>query len=266
LRKLNQKSQIPEILEEYGKFCEIRKNSLELNKIDLSKYDWFYPTCLLPLCNLMFENSLHYTPPSSENVSNYISVILSSNNINKSYIPLLQLPHKYSEVGRVIDRLQILCNDGEDFGGKTAFSYLLNEMIDNIYQHSNFERATVMAQVYKTKGFVEISIYDDGISIPGSFEKFNIEFKHDSYAIQKAINGTSTKDDDRGHGLNSSTNMYIEGGGAEVLLVSRNGFFHKKKGSSANLFNAGSMYGLKGTLIGIRLPYPVSKIPAHKYY
>lgn len=136
----------------------------------------------------------------------------------------------------------------------------------------------MLAQNYHKKRFAEISIFDDGISIPGSFENHGVKFKSDAFAISSAINGFSTKSKERRHGLNSSTSMYIDGGDAEVLVVSRNGIFHKKNGEPVKLYNTELMNTnniildkeyvppLEGTLFSVRLPYPASKIKAHLYY
>lgn len=67
--------EIPEILNEYMTFCNIRKNAIESNILDLSDYDFMYPTCLLP--SIVFKNdhsNMEYVPPST-NLANYISII-----------------------------------------------------------------------------------------------------------------------------------------------------------------------------------------------
>lgn len=116
-----------------------------------------------------------------------------------------------------------------------------------------------MAQKYVNKGFVEISILDNGISIPGCFEKHGIHFSDDHIAITSAINGSSTKDDERGFGLGSSVKLYVNGVGGELLLVSRNGAIYKDR-YKERLYNTADMYQLQGTLISIRMSYPVPQI------
>ena len=252
---------IPEIVHEYMKFCKIREKSKTTNIIDLSSYSWFYPTSLLPLANFLRDNmsSMEYIPPP-DNVSNYISIIMERNFLEGStYVPITNLPKNESQMKDVLNNLQTIYNNGEDYGGANCFNYLIGELIDNVYEHSEFSTAWVMAQKYKNKRFVEISILDDGISIPGCFEKHDAHFSDDCIAIASAINGKSTKNADRGFGLGSSVKLYIDGFGGELLLVSRNGALYKNKDTELDC-NTGIAYQLRGTLISVRVPYPVPQI------
>ena len=93
------------------------------------------------------------------------------------------------------------------------FYFLIRELIGNIYEYSGFSNASMMAQIYKQKRFVEITILDDGISIPGCFEKHGNVISSDSDAIISAINGkisTKTEDEPRGFGLQKGLWNMIE--------------------------------------------------------
>jgi hypothetical protein len=271
--KMRLDSEYPEILNEYLKYCRVRNSALKSKVVDLSNHNWVYPTFLVPLCNLIFSSDLEYKSPRNFAADNYINTVLSTEYINGStYIPLQWLPQNPMMSG------DIICNNGEHYGGPNAFNFLLSELIDNIYQHSFFDTALVIAQTYPKKGFSEITIFDNGVSIPASFENNGIGSPSDPKAIWMAINGISTKDKDRGRGLNSSVDMYINGGDAEILIASRGGIFYKKKGNPAKLYNTELMNmsdntlkkecvpQLMGTLFSVRVPYPASKIPAHLYY
>jgi len=252
---------IPEIVQEYVKFCKIREKSKTTDIIDLSSGSWFYPTSLLPLTNFLRDNvgSMDYIPPPA-NVSNYISIIMERSFLEGStYVPITNLPKNESEIKDVINNLQTIYNNGKDYGGANCFNYLIGELIDNVYEHSEFSTARVMAQKYINKRFVEISILDDGISIPGCFEKHDAPFSDDYIAIASAINGKSTKDEGRGFGLGSSVKLYVDGLGGELLLVSRNGALYKNRDTELN-YNTGIAYQLHGTLISVRVPYPVPQI------
>ena len=260
----------PSIVDEYIKFCKIHIQASKKGVIDLREYDWFYPTSLLPLWITKNKNDyLKYIPPLNSKVASYISTVTESVYSKEStYMPLQYLPKGHVKTAEIDERITQLCNNEKDFGGKTAFMFLLDEMINNVYQHSDFTNAGVLAQRYVNKNFVEVSFFDDGISIPGSFEKHDIAFETDEEALVKAINGTSTKNrlgEERGFGLNTTTKMYTEGGEGEFLLVSRNAILYKKKGKSEKLYNMSNVYELKGTLISVRLPYPAAKIDVLSY-
>lgn len=260
---------VPEMLQEYGKYCSIRDSAIKTGVIDLSSYSWFYPTCLILLSSFRNENQdFHYIEPDL-NVENYINVILkSAYSDNSSYVPMTYFSKHENRKDRIIDILQTKYENGSNFGGPNAFNFLMNELIDNIYTHSEFTNACVMAQQYKAKGFVEISIHDNGITIPSCFEKHGIEFSGDCDAIQKAISGTSTKDKTRGFGLNRTIKMYTDDVNdiAEFLLVSRNGAIYKNKNDTGKFYSLKEPSTLHGTLISIRLSYPATKIDAAQYY
>ena len=236
--KMRRNSEYPAILREYCKFCKVQNVALKSNVVDLRSYSWVYPTFLVPLWNLFMNNEIEYKPPRNHSVDSYIDTVFSTGNSKVStYVPLQCLPKNHNDLGDVISNLQAWCNNGENYGGPNAFNFVIDELIDNIYEHSYFNNACVMAQSYHMKGFSEISIFDDGISIPGSFKYHGIECRSDAYAISRAINGISTKSQTRGYGLNCSTDMYVDGVGAEVLIVSGNGIFYKKKGELVKLYN-----------------------------
>ncbi len=257
----------PELLQEYRKFCEIREKSKKSNVIDLSSYSFFHPTSMLLLADFLIDNksSMEYIPPSPS-VQNYISTVMKkSYSEGATYMPIVDLPQDKNQSNKIIDKLQNLHNNGKDYGGRNAFTYLIGELIDNIYQHSEFSNASVMAQRYGKRGFVEITIFDDGISIPTCFEKGGHNFSYDCYAIVDALHGKSTKHDvERGHGLRSLVNLYIEGIGGELLLVSRNGAVYKKK-SEEKCYNAEGTYELSGTLVSIRIRYPAPVVDIYGY-
>ncbi|HJH28402.1 MAG TPA: hypothetical protein C5S51_01710 [Methanosarcinaceae archaeon] len=256
----------PTILNEYINFCNIRKNALATNNLDISACNFIHPTCLLPLILFKKEhNDMRYVPPPSQ-VANYMSIIENRHHQqSSSYLPIHRLSFNRSETDDDIDQLCDHHNNGIEYGDESAFRFMITELIDNIYQHSQFNFAAFMAQRYDTKGFVEITIMDDGMSIPCSFEKHGIDYKNDCDAITAAINGKSTKiDGNRGYGLPDTTNLYVNGCGAEFFLVSRNGALYKNR-DDENLYNTEGLYILNGTLITVRIPCPTNKVQIYNY-
>lgn len=111
------------------------------------------------------------------------------------------------------------------------YTYVIGELMDNIYQHSEFTYASVMAQKYGKKGFIELCFFDNGITIPGSFAKHGKAYPKDGHAkaIYDAISGKSTEADvGRGFGLSTNVDMFRDIGG-EVLIVSGNGAVYVNK-------------------------------------
>ncbi|MGH9923606.1 MAG: ATP-binding protein, partial [Nitrososphaerales archaeon] len=144
---------------------------------------------------------------------------------------------------------------------------VVGELVDNIYQHSEFTMALVMAQKYPKKGFVELGFFDNGITIPGSFLKQGLIYDEEEAhkAIADALKGLSSKGGkERGHGLRSSVRIFLEGLGGEVLIISGAGaVYMSKQGSSCYVL--GGYHKLGGTLISIRIQDLAKQINIYNY-
>ena len=126
------------LFSEYIKFCNYRKNAFANGVLDLSKEQWFYPTCILPLGVLMLKNpDITVISPENQDVCNYFNIITKKyNHYNQigSYVPILELPKKEGPKEKILD--SFLTREGEHFGGRNAFSFVVNELTDNVYQHT----------------------------------------------------------------------------------------------------------------------------------
>lgn len=82
-----------------------------------------------------------------------------------------------------------------------------------------------MAQRYDKLKFIELCFFDDGITISGSYKK-HLKLVFDGLqAIEKAINGLSTKEPvaERGWGVGESVKLVSESMKGEIMIVSSNG-------------------------------------------
>lgn len=243
-----------ELVNNFIKFCEIRANHNGSEFLDLTNHRFFYPTTLLPTLGFMIENSLkaHVHPGAHS----YISTILNpSNRTDKTYVPCRMLtPEDTSDRDQILQ--QILGLTDGSYGGINALNYLLYELTNNIYEHSEFDKAFIMAQRYPKKGFTEICFFDNGISIPGNFAKYGLPCENDSDAIDKAVNGFSTKDDEfkhRGWGINTIVKIFTEGAQGEIFIASRKGAIYINQDDPL-LYKLGDKYRIDGTLISLRIP------------
>lgn len=94
-----------------------------------------------------------------------------------------------------------------------SISFLLYELLINIYKHSKFENACINIKI---EDEIEIQIIDDGIGIPGSLSEGNINYSNDCEAIYGAINGKTTDKEKfnlHGRGLNTSARITTIGSG-----------------------------------------------------
>jgi hypothetical protein len=262
---------------EYKGFADLREVAQATGVLDMQNINWAYPTLLLPLTGFLLKSGgskLGYRPPADENVASYISLMIENPRRDvapfKSYIPNNFLPARKSEADKVFRRILDLQDNGKGIGGQSAFAYLVGELIDNIYQHSEFDNAMVMAQRYGGKKFVEVSFYDDGLTIPGSLRKVGFEYANDLDAIEDAINGKSSKPElERGYGLGTNVRMCTDQKGlrGNVLVVSGHGAVgYSFEKSGQYLYNLGeSSYVLDGTLISIRIPYLAEEVNVHDF-
>lgn len=262
----------PELVESYLRFCAYREKFLSEKHIDLGACDWFYPTTLLPLADFIKEHrGLKYTKPSNETTERYMSAIMDGPSPAApftTYCPLVPLPNDKKKAENALEPLYRFQQNGRYCGGENAFKYLIGELFDNIYQHSEFRHGFVMAQRYPTKHFTEICIFDDGITIPGSFEKSSKPtIRPDVKAIAQALQGATTKDEGRGFGLGTCTLIATQALKGEFMVVSSSGLVylsHEAKPALLDMSSNGKLH-LKGTLVSIRLPITEHSVDITKY-
>jgi len=179
--------------------------------------------------------------PNSSSVRKYLSTVILTDlekSSSKSYVPIVALPKEQTSCVSVIERIRKLGQDS----------------------------AFVMAQNYKHLGFLEIGFIDDGITIPGCFNKHGLSYDEPSHyqAIIDALSGLSTKEGtQRGYGLSSSMNLFKALDG-EALVVSGCGAVYLNSKDALNLrLKRKNM--LNGTLITLRVRDTRKKINIYDY-
>lgn len=113
------------------------------------------------------------------NVGGYLLAIIGKDvgySFGRSYIPPVRLPQEQEKCDSVLERIYQLGSTSIFFRrNENAYKYVIGELVDNIYEHSEFKYAYVMAQKYGYRQFIELGFLDDGITIPGSFNKHGFE-------------------------------------------------------------------------------------------
>lgn len=260
-------SELLALTNQYVNYCDCLSNFRDTGKIDLSSYDFFFPTTLLPICNLIMENtSVTYTPPSNVLVDRYIDTMInpSPDGGTGTYVPIVQLIGDSGIGVRDMNKVyQIQKNDPTIFGNESVFNYVVGELIDNIHEHSKCTRAMIMGQKYETKRFIDLCFFDNGITIPKTFENEGYGFKPYE-AIAEAINGVSTIHEDRGYGLRTSTKICVQGLKGIIQVVSDSGAVYYSE-NHTKYFQLSDKLKLDGTLITLRIPYPAPSIDLYQY-
>lgn len=251
---------------DYIEFTQLRSKALATRKLDLSAIKWFYPTLLLLLGVFIKQNKgITLIPPEDKRVSNYFDIITRNNNTGKkgSYLPIIAVPKTGSGSEAELERLNSYASD---CGGTTALQYFIGELVDNIYQHSQFSTAYITAQKYPKLGFLEFCIVDNGISIPQSYEDNGILIESDKVALDYALKGISTKKDkERGCGLRTSIKLLTSGMNGTCLIISRRAVLGANKLDGASTFDLDEENIYHGTLISISVPLQREKVEIYRY-
>lgn len=269
-------SKQPDLINSYAEYVSFRNEFQENGAVDLTSRNWLSSTTVLLLAFLKSESGCPFVSNTESSAKGYLDQMVADPNwwrkkikrlanSGSSYIPFSQLPAEEEDFKELFTRATELIKSYRSVGGQNAFKLVLSELTDNIYQHSRFGKSFMMCQAYKKKGYVELSFIDNGVSIPKNFEEHDIVFGADSRAISLAVDGQSTKDPvERGTGLGSSLRIYCEGGGAEAMIVSRNGAYYRKLNKSI-LYQLKDHQKFQGTLISIRIPMLQTDIEYTKF-
>ncbi len=266
----------PDFVNSYGEYLVYRESARNNGKIDLTGKKFLNSTTVLLLAALKLKENIDVVTSESSNAAGYLNNTCSTPNWWKSkigkiifgtgsYIPFSMLPNDHVQFKTLLGRIEELIGSYDSLGGPNAFNLVLTELTDNIYQHSGFDKAFMMCQAYEKKKYIELSFIDDGISIPGNFDKYKIDFDSDTRAINMAVLGTSTKNDlERGRGLGDSLSVYCKSVNAQAIIVSRGGFYYRK-GEEIKLYKLSEEQEFQGTLVSLRLPILNKHIDYTKY-
>ncbi|MGC8657115.1 MAG: hypothetical protein ACP5UL_05165 [Thermoplasmata archaeon] len=173
---------------DYQEFLNIYTTYKKTGKVDLSKITFFKPSSLLPLHIFISKENINpdlIILPEDNNARTYYQYMSGDHEKymydGATYIPIIKIPTKKAnndlEPQKLISQnmshlLDKINEDGNviPIGVTQAIRYLSGELIDNVYQHSEFVNSWIMAQCYSKKKYLDLSIIDDGITIPGSLE------------------------------------------------------------------------------------------------
>lgn len=246
--------------------------------LDFSEVEWILPCSAIILSGRINEVSIkgakiNYIESKSSQVQDYLSKIgfpLGSKKEGDTFVPISHFQNNpldkeqiEKEAGSLFDKISSKIPSAF---GSNSVPYILSELADNIDQHSEFTFASLMAQYYPQKDYLDLAVLDNGVSIPFLFEKKNKKFVKDSDAIMKAISGEiSTKEEEglRGFGLRSCKKLSLEGFNGELHVVSRKGAILFKQKNKPEIYDFDKEI-LEGTLLYFRLPIPKKEVPFFK--
>jgi hypothetical protein len=242
--------EIDRIWPDYRRFCEVRAIARSSGSCDTRDLTGASPTTLLPLADFLRKAHMD---EAARVVEGGMCIGASS--------PVLRLPCDVRHLDEVKTAAADQVQWGRDYGGRNAFMYLIGELTQNVYDHSDSDNAFIMVQRRDDAGPVEVSVFDDGVTVTGSFSKSGIVIDDDMRAVMMALSGLSSKEEDRrGFGLRTSVGMCVQGLHGRILVVSGCGGVEVGgcgidgedvlKGFNVE----DKFYHLEGTLVSVRIP------------
>ncbi|MDR3292066.1 MAG: hypothetical protein LBT10_07975 [Methanobrevibacter sp.] len=247
------------LYDDYKKFEKIMKEYDGTSIIDTSKHSFLAPTTLIPLLCQIREKEINKIR-THDNIMDYIKKILDCEKTDTK-IPYTILPKSLKEKSRNDVASSMAKNIDDGYGGFGVRFHIINELTNNIYNHTSFEEGLAdqgytYAQEYPNEEKLDICVMDNGLTIPGSFKKNGISFIDDCDAISKAVSSTSVlkkEDNSRGMGLWTTLKLVVEGNEGSVLIISGKGCLHIKdrKNYKYEILDNSNIF--KGTLISLRL-------------
>jgi anti-sigma regulatory factor (Ser/Thr protein kinase) len=181
----------------------------------------------------------------------------------KTYIPLVCFPTAKNDFEnnvreKVISAINSILKNQLKLSGAIllAIYYLIDELTQNIVDHSESSKGILFAQFYQTKNYMDICISDYG---KGLLRSYIDSGKHnptsDEEALNFAISGKSTKDraESRGFGISTSRKMLVEGLKGKFLIYSGRAFFVQNI-EKEEIISLPEKYNYRGCYVALRIP------------
>lgn len=226
---------------------EKRKKGIEVKVINETSYTQ----------TVRFKDGYFQLPYNDENISLDVYV-------HKTFIPVIHFPtSKLAQDSLFRDSIlsavnQILKKQLKlPINILSAIYYMLDELTQNIVDHSETSFGTIFAQFYSGKKYLDLSICDAG---KGLYQSYIDSGKHkptsNSDAINHGVYGKSTKDipESRGFGLNTSRTMLTQGMKGQFFLMTGNGFFYQNENKEEIIALDEEYIEFKGCMINLRIP------------
>ncbi len=137
-----------------------------------------------------------------------------------------------------------------------AIYYLVDELTQNVVDHSESEKGILFAQFYPSKNYMDLCITDSG---KGLFQSYIDSGKHKPASEEEAINfavfGKSTKDlpESRGFGISTSREMLVKGLKGKFFIYSGKTFYIQTV-DKQELISLSDKYNFKGCYVALRIP------------
>ena len=210
------------------------------------------------LNSICFDRMLYFGKEKREDVEDVMQKYM-----DKTYLPLCSFAMNDSNKDTFgsIMKTVIMKQANIGQGGSSSLSYLISELLDNIYEHSHSPNGYVFSQYLEKEGVIDLCIADTGITIAGSFKRAGLYQKEidgsEAEALKLANEGYSTKNrpeaDNRGYGISTSKAMLVTGMKGAFFMLS-GGAFHRYESGANDYIALQNIFRWNGTVILLRIP------------
>jgi hypothetical protein len=179
-----------------------------LIKLDFSQVKNIFPNTAVPIAGIVdyFQknNQLVFEQIDTNNRIERLHLltpaVLQGN--EKSYLNKVWQFENYEQVATLVDELVAELRKTEQFetGVLDGISWSLNEVMDNVLNHSNVMNGFVMGQVHKQRKHVAFCVFDNGQGIYNSLKNSPHAPKTPQEALSFAVQESVTRDTSIGQG------------------------------------------------------------------
>lgn len=286
---VNESSNTMSRLRELVQNLEYLQRKQQGDAIDDVNIRFVTPLSIVPLAALINQNHLRYDAERLN--TSYLQTIHFPEGIEeerlsgtKTYFPIIRLELaglNRSVIGKKLNMLSAaflnllkrnIIGDPEFLERVTVntFGFLLQELIDNIAEHSGAQNAYIFAQYWKATDSCEVCLLDDGKGLFGSLREAGRDVTDSQDAMKKILNeGLSAKDEfgetHRGTGLRNTraviSSREING---QFLLLSGDAAYLHSSAQGENLVQLSNACW-NGTIVMLQLQKPVSPFNLYDY-
>lgn len=241
---------------------ELERAKLERTReVELSTAKFITPLSILPIAVYAVNNKIKINcTEKNYNICSYLDTIGFPNGVTelptktKGYLPITKMPpiEENNVLSKYEDNILSQMNT-KDLSFKTSLKYLTSELVNNVSEHADIDHYWFLAQYYAPNKTCEIIITDCGIGYKNSYKGTKFEVDTDKEAIENALEGRSSKSAkahslERGKGIPSITNMFVNGYGGKIIIVSGKDMIYYRKNEKKDI-NINSYWN--GSLVAI---------------
>lgn len=216
----------------------------------------------IPPPDITYIETIHF--PGGEDFTGFTPEAINENLMkfySKTYLPIISFPAKNAEASvreRVMSAVSSILKNQLRLDGNIlqAIFYLIDELTQNVVDHSGASHGTIFAQYFPAKHYMDLCISDCG---KGIYKAYLDSGKHspvdNTEALGFAVKGKSVKDlpDSRGFGLSTSRKMLVHGLKGMFFILSGDSFFIELPDEPEKLLQLKDLY-YQGCYIALRIP------------